>query len=184
MAPADAVLAQAASQAQILDQRITATPAATFKSRLETVQVSANVYELRERTSPPRMVTAQPAQPVDVKAARLEVSNGNGVTGMARRVGGILGENGFDTARLTNQKPFIVKVSQIQYQPGFIDEARRLQTTLPGKPAIVESSKLRQDIKLRLLLGRDMTSRLAQLESLRTVQLASNQTAMPGHLAK
>lgn len=161
----------------------TATPATAVKSRIETVQVSSNVYELRERASPAKLATAEVVpQPQPVSAStvpmRLEVSNGNGVTGFAKRIGSALKDYGFPTARLTNQKPFNVAISQIQYRSGFRDEAQRLQSTLPGKTELIQTDKLRQDIQARLLLGKDMVAKVAQLESpIQPIQMASSDAA-------
>ena len=91
----------------------------------------------------------------DVKTIGVEVANGNGVSRLAKRVGGYLQHQGYPAARLTNQKPYTVKVSQIQYRQGFDEAARQLQSSLPGNPEIVQSSDLRKDINLRLVVGKD-----------------------------
>lgn len=149
----------------------TVTPAAQAKSRLETIQVAENVYELREPIRPAQTATAvtnpqpadTPAKPANV---RLEISNGNGVTGLAKKVGGYLGQQGYPVTRLTNQKPFQVVVSQIQYRPGYRDQAQNLRSSLPDKPdlELVQSSKLRTDIHARLLLGKDLSQKVGQFE--------------------
>lgn len=176
-----AALAQDARQPDS-STKLAAIPPAQAKNRLETIQVAENVYELREQIKPVQMATAMAnAQPTDtpVKPAklRLEVSNGNGMTGFARKVSGYLGQQGYPASRLTNQKPFQVAVSQIQYRPGYRDQALSLKSSLPDKPdlELVQSSKLRADIQARLLLGKDLSQRAAQFESGdRTILVASN----------
>lgn len=160
-------------------QEIVQAPLSAVKNRIETVRVAPNIYEMRPREMPANLATAEVntgSAAIAPTSLRLEVSNGNGVTGFAKRMGTILADYGFDTARLTNQKPFTVPTSQIQYRPGFLDEAQRLQATLPGKTSLIQTDKLRQGIQARLLLGKDMVQQIAALESQHHVQLASTST--------
>jgi hypothetical protein len=46
---------------------------------------------------------------------RLEISNGNGVTGAAARLALSLQSQGVTTVRLSNMRPFVVSVSRIEY---------------------------------------------------------------------
>lgn len=136
------------------------------QSRLETVQLAPNLYEIRERTTPAQTAAVTAPAPVPAKQEnlaqlRLEVSNGNGVTGFARNVSQYLGKQGYRTARLTNQKPFQIQTSQIQYREGFRNEAQRLKSALPGNMELVQNNKLRADIQARLLLGKDTTREVA-----------------------
>lgn len=93
---------------------------------------------------------------------RLEISNGNGITGFARKMRSYLEEQGLSTARLTNQKPFRIEVSQIQYRQGYLEEALRVKSGLPSDLPVIQSTQLRHDIHARLLLGKDMTSRISE----------------------
>lgn len=86
----------------------------------------------------------------------LEVSNGNGTTGMARKVASFLLESGYAKARLTNWKPFTVQTTQIQYRYGHQADAEHLRSSLPRYTAVVQSNSLRDDINLRVVLGRDL----------------------------
>ncbi|MBZ0093769.1 MAG: tetratricopeptide repeat protein [Sulfuricella sp.] len=165
-------------------------PVPQVESRIQAVQVEPNVYELRERADvqvvsaarPQQQASVQPkerdrvaaqaAQPVSkvVKAApaarpyRIEVSNGNGVTGMARKVAGFLGGEGYSRARLTNQKPFQVTSSQVLYRSGYREQAQSLVSTLPGKPGIAQADNLRGDITIRVVLGKDVAGNVAYFE--------------------
>ncbi|MRW91080.1 hypothetical protein GJ699_13875 [Duganella sp. FT80W] len=47
---------------------------------------------------------------------RLEISNGNGITGAAARLARSLDVDGLKTVRLSNVKPFVVPNSRIEYQ--------------------------------------------------------------------
>jgi hypothetical protein len=86
----------------------------------------------------------------------LEVSNGNGTTGMARKVATYLRESGYAKARLTNQKPYTVQTTQIQYRYGHQADAEQLRASLPSPAAMVQNNNLRDDINLRVLLGKDL----------------------------
>lgn len=96
----------------------------------------------------------RPAVPV----VRLEVSNGNGVAGLARETSGQLQEIGYAKARLTNALSYRLPATEIQYRPGFELQARDLQASLREGIPLVASSQLRPDIQVRLLLGKDVKS--------------------------
>lgn len=161
----------------------TVTPTASIQTRLETVQVAPNIFELRERENPVKIATADITPPITSKVQRhLEVSNGNGITGFAKKMSGFLKGHGFQATRITNQRPFQIDVSQIQYRPGYKDAAQRLKSTLPGNLELVQSTELRQDIQTRLLLGKDMQQHMAQLESTeKTILVASNEVSRPSN---
>lgn len=130
-----------------------------------------------------KMATVAVVQPVPVVAAavpvaamesrptvippilmHLEVSNGNGTTGMARKVATYLRESGYAKARLTNQKPYTVRTTQIQYRSGHQADAEQLRASLPSPAAMVQSNNLRDDINLRVLLGRDLVQHTAYFD--------------------
>jgi len=168
-------------------------------SRMELVQLSSNVFELKQRvaaapapapaTAPasalaaakPALVAAPQSQQLlrvaaeptaqaatqapaqaalaavpkanKVQMARLEVSNGNGVTGMAKRFRSMLGQMGIPVDRLSNDKPYRQVATTIQYSPGFEKQAESLQKALQGKAQL--SSKQLQASDVRLVLGKD-----------------------------
>jgi len=157
-------------------------PVAITESRVETAQVAPDVYAPSERAEPVRVVATEVTTEVATKAAtegstamvhpapvaqtdflrlHLEVSNGNGVIGMARKVSNFLQESGYAKAHLTNRKPFAVQTTQIQYRSGYQAEAEQLRTSLPGYTGMVQSNSLRADINLRVVLGRDMMQHTA-----------------------
>ncbi|OIQ92641.1 hypothetical protein GALL_253790 [mine drainage metagenome] len=87
----------------------------------------------------------------------IEVSNGNGETGMAAHVAAELAGAGLPVRRLTNRKPYTHRVSRIVYRAGWRAAALRLRAALPGDVLVEPAhAPLRRDIDLRLLLGRDM----------------------------
>ena len=98
------------------------------------------------------------------KSYRIEVSNGNGIKGMARKVASFLHGEGYSKSRLTNQKPFHVASSQVQYRSGYREQAQSLVLTLPGQPGIVQADHLRGDISIRVVLGKDLAGKVAYFE--------------------
>jgi len=118
----------------------------------ELVQLAPSVYELR--LAP---------QSIALQRFRLELSNGNGVTGMAKRLGQQLVANGLPKARLTNQKPFRQRITQIQYRDGYADVAATLRSRMPNQPPMIKTAALRASTDVRVVLGRDLPRDVALL---------------------
>ncbi len=140
------------------------TTVAHVDSRMQLVQLAPNVFELRVRQYSdvkPMQTALAVDDPYNPKKSRVEVANGNGVAGMAGKVGQFLRNQGYPTARLTNQKPFQVRVTQIQYRDGHQAEAQLLQASLPEAPELVQRNDLRADVGVRLVLGKDIVTQLA-----------------------
>lgn len=88
---------------------------------------------------------------------KIEVSNGNGVRGMARIVGNYLRINGIPAYRLTNADHFNHPRTVIYYREGFQDQASRVKCLLPGISGashLVAAHLTREPI--RVLIGRDL----------------------------
>lgn len=88
---------------------------------------------------------------------RLEVSNGNGVAGMASRVGSLLREHDYPVFSLTNAESYDYRRSVIYYRPGLRSEARELASILPVGNIRLEQNS-RQGADLRLVIGEDFIS--------------------------
>jgi hypothetical protein len=132
------------------------------------VAVAPNIYELRAASRPVAVpvedVTPRVAQPTTqaptspratTRPFRLEVSNGNGKTGMAHRIAGNLKAAGLNPVRLTNQIPW-QRVSEIQFTEGYAAEAASLAGMLGQDVLTIRNDRLRSDIKVRLVLGKDV----------------------------
>lgn len=105
-----------------------------------------------------------PAAPVDAPSQpglRLEISNGNGVRGMAaawardRKIT----EVGWKSVRLTNTRPFAVPVTRLEYGADGEEVARLLAQRL-GLPA-PQAAAANTRADLRILLGRDQRPAVA-----------------------
>lgn len=147
-------------------------------SRLQLTQLQPNIFALSWRDAP---MAAHAALPAAVKPAtpatplpRLEVINGNGATGMAARMRGMLGGMGISVLRLGNQRPYGVQASSIVYRPGHAQAAAALALALGGMPQLqaAADSGIGAGADLRLLLGKDAAASLRAPD----VRLASNTT--------
>ena len=145
----------------------------TPASRLQLTQLQPNIFALSWRDAP---VAAHAALPVPAKPVaplpRLEVINGNGETGMAARMRGMLGGMGISVLRLGNQRPYAVQASSIIYRPGHAQAAAALALALGGMRQLqaADDSGIGTGADLRLLLGKDAAASLRAPD----VRLASN----------
>lgn len=87
---------------------------------------------------------------------RLEVSNGNGVTGMAKRVRKTLSVQGYPAIRITNLLPYRQQVTAVQYRVGFEPQARALGERFPQYARVVYQVRLDPRADVRIVLGRDL----------------------------
>ena len=112
-------------------------------------------------------------------ASRLEVSNGNGVSGMAARVGRWLATQGVATERLTNRQPYSQRHTVVQYRAGREDAAVQVARLLPvgAKAESQPTPGLRSDV--RVVLGHDWVQVAACLER-NTCRPATEEMAAAG----
>ncbi|MGB2819159.1 MAG: tetratricopeptide repeat protein [Burkholderiaceae bacterium] len=134
-------------------------------STVKVVELAPNVLALEwDETT----VVARPAIAADFGGTlrcSVEVSNGSGVTGMARKVGGLFAAVGVPRARLTNQKPYDQRFTEIQYREGCLAAAAALSAMLPGAPQVTSSDRLRPGTDVRIVLGRDLPPDVALIPS-------------------
>ena len=141
-----------------------------IESNTKLVQLEPHVSELQMQqykpASDPLLETLALASNSDnaLGKLRLEVSNGNGVTGLAGKVRQFLSNQGYVTSHITNQKPFQVRMTQIQYREGYQAEAQLLQASMPEMAELVQRNNMRSDIGIRVLLGRDIAKRTAYFD--------------------
>lgn len=134
-------------------------PAAAPEGGMRLVQHAPNMYELTIVQPQPSVAEAEaptlPRPALSISTSRLEIANGNGIPGMAKRFRQALAGRGIATARLTNAKPFGRAGTSIEFRPGFEQQARSLQAAIGGKVALEPADKLRPQTDLRLVLGKD-----------------------------
>jgi len=102
-------------------------------------------------------------QPLSLPPAvtRLEISNGNGVTGMARALARRIDAPSLRVTRLSNQPGFAVRHTRIEYDAAHVDAARRLAQRVGS--VYLQEVERRAPANLRLVLGRDLAHRGAML---------------------
>lgn len=170
-----AVVAASPAPAAILAPTAAVAPLAS--TRL--LSVASNVWELK--TAPPAavqpsatrpMIAAAPslampaiaapapaailvAAPRPANAQRVEVSNGNGVPGLARRVAQFIETQGYRAPRTNNLQPFNQRRTELQYRIGSRRQARELAALLTVTPRLVAVTSLERAANVRLVLGRD-----------------------------
>jgi Tfp pilus assembly protein PilF len=134
------------------------------------VLVNANVYELRapklpaHKQSVSSSTASRQSSGIAEMLFRLEVSNGNAIPGMARRVGEQLKRSGINVVRLTNQVPYRQTVTEIQYRVDYMNEADKVASSLQQQVILVQAKDLRRDIHVRLVLGKDVPDHVAHIK--------------------
>lgn len=86
--------------------------------------------------------------------AMLEIRNGNGVGGMARKLARTMNEGSTRVVRLSNHKGYGVKVSRVEYSIAFKGTAQRLAARV-GATRLVQVESV-DGADIRLVIGRDM----------------------------
>lgn len=126
-------------------------------SRVEIAQPAPGIYEVRiigAMQEAPSLKSKETHS--DALLDRVEISNGNGMNGMAKAMSRIVADGGLHVVRLTNQKHFQVRQSRIEYKNGHEDAARALATMLARPIRFVRRSGSLASVDIRLVLGRDM----------------------------
>lgn len=136
---------------------------------LQLVKLGPNQYHLKLTEAVQAVAVAVPASKAVVpvtnsRAWRLEVANGNGEPGLARRTGKALLSHGIAVKRLSNERPFGRMQTTIEFRPGFAQQARSLQAKLGGDAILTESEARPGGMELRLVLGRNAQRTLAMLD--------------------
>ena len=132
-------------------------------SQVQLVLLAPNISELRMRHEDvqPTQMFATSGRGGNLENFKIEVSNGNGSRGIAGKFANFLLSQGYSATRLTNQKSFQIRMTQIQYRYGHQAEAELLQSNFPEVTTLVQSDDLRMDISIRLVLGKDILPKLA-----------------------
>ncbi len=143
-----------------------AVPAPVHPGQLALVQVVPNIYELRRPAEPAAAPVVRVAQadapaatPAAPQRARVEVSNGDGTAGLARRVGTLLGQHGYSVARLSNLRPFGLRTTRIEYRAGHQAQADAMRQLIEGPVQMAQVQSGYADVKV--VLGKDTQRALA-----------------------
>ena len=118
------------------------------------------------------IVAAQNSVATEKNAFRLEISNGSGVPGLAKRLSRRLSRLGIAVFRITNQKPYRQIVTEIQYKDDFKLEAEKLKDTLRGHAVVAQIDTSRRQVDIRVVLGKDIKTHIAKIEKEEPTRLA------------
>jgi hypothetical protein len=110
------------------------------------------------------------------EVTKLEIRNGNGVTGMARSLARKMGDTSLRVVRLSNEKGFNVEHTRIEYQGGFREAATRLAERF-GNATITEVESC-NNADMRLVIGRDLVR--SKAEARRIIKAALVRAAKAG----
>ena len=123
----------------------------------------------------PLPVGIKPEEEVIEPPARVEIRNGNGITGMARSLSGAIADDSTRVVRLSNQKGFRIERTRVEYQPGFAEAAERLAERFGGQAVQAAQGG---NIDMRLVLGRDLAR--SKSEARRIIRAALARAARAG----
>ncbi|MBA4143285.1 MAG: tetratricopeptide repeat protein [Nitrosospira sp.] len=143
------------------------------------VQVNPNLFELKLNQADPVVAILAANPPVKPQSLvnpeskdGLEVSNGSGMTGIASHVSTFLQKRGYTKVRLTDRPPFQQARTEIHYRTGNHVLADRINQMMPKQVPLVESYNLRTDIRVRVLLGKDVDGEVGYFGKPAKMQIA------------
>lgn len=86
---------------------------------------------------------------------RVEISNGNGVNGMARALRTVMKSEGVNVTRVTNAIPFNKTRTVIICADEKKETAQAIARLLPGNPSVTIASTAYRNVEIRVVLGAD-----------------------------
>jgi tetratricopeptide (TPR) repeat protein len=128
--------------------------AALAEVRPEAAFAGANVHIGAALARPERLALPPAPAPDKDAAVALEISNGNGVKGMAAAVGRSVNRHALRVVRLSNQRGFGVARTRIEFEQGHAAAARTLAARF-HQAALVPVAKV-DGAGIRLVIGHDL----------------------------
>ena len=120
------------------------------------VTKTASVKPELEKTLTSKLI-AEKEKIVHLKDVSIEISNGNGVNRMAKKIGDYLKEKGLKVTRLTNANNFNHSGTRIFYRKEYDEAADQVAGQLPVVRSKEETEKFdRPNIKIKILIGKDL----------------------------
>lgn len=111
------------------------------------------------KTKSPKLQVAASGDISKPASCGVEISNGNGVTGMAKKGAAYLRKLGFSVKRITNAPQFTVQDTKIYYRDGCLALAESVAKVIPGSQEFERVNDLgRAGVGVRLTLGGDMVN--------------------------
>lgn len=130
-------------------------PVAMSKVQIEVeAETVGQITPLAPSSAPP-----PPTSPVHPASVAIEVSNGNGTTGMAVRSADFLRGHGFKVQNITNAMHFRFQESVIFYREEYLQVAKELAAIIPGVQNLEQVETMaKSSVGVRVLLGRDLAT--------------------------
>ncbi|MES2322089.1 MAG: tetratricopeptide repeat protein [Pseudomonadota bacterium] len=124
-------------------------------ARTEVSQSPGGLFVMRRvEAGAPAAAPATALAAAPARMASLEIRNGNGVRGMARKMARSMHDGEARVVRLSNEKGFKVRQTRVEYQPAFRDAAERLALRVGATRVVAAGAVGRAD--MRLVIGRDL----------------------------
>lgn len=158
---ANPVIASVAKRSQVEGDSIVQKVALVHSLSLGGAEQKTSTDPAAMQEAAPEVKAAPAASRAEARSSgalaklRIEVSNGNGVTGMARAVGTEMRQTGLNIARITNARPFNKPQTVIMYRPELKSAAMELAQAMPAKPKIVARDLAHRNVDVRVVLGAD-----------------------------
>jgi len=126
---------------------VTAAPATVITSTFKTPVDAADLQAIEEQV---KVVVLSVGN-------RIEVSNGNGRTGMAKALSNYLKSHSERVWKISNSRPFTQEKTTLYYLTGKQIEAEQLAIKVPASIMLKEAVSNTSDSDLRLVIGHDFT---------------------------
>lgn len=92
---------------------------------------------------------------VRLEGVSIEIVNGNGVEGAAARMRLWLRQQGIESGRLVNLRPYSSQSTQVQFRPGNVEQAHAVAGRLPIQAQVVPAPDGSTRADLRVVIGHD-----------------------------
>jgi Flp pilus assembly protein TadD len=123
----------------------------------KTAQIIDSDPENNRDDSQPADQTEEPQPNKIIVEVEITVSNGNGIDGMASRLGSYLSEKSFRVTRLKNAKCFNHEKTKIFYYNGYLQDVQRLLQEIPWHQDLNQLIELKQmGNQIKILIGKDV----------------------------
>lgn len=129
--------------------------------------------------APNSLAAEAPVRVAETPPPRVEIVNGNGVTGMAASLSGWLRAHGLaQNALLSNALPFNTVTTVMHYRTGYFSVAKELAERMPYRVAMAAGPGGALNADIRVVLGRDL--RTADKPVKRTPAVEAKSLLKPG----
>lgn len=100
------------------------------------------------------------------RPAIIELANGCGFPGLARRWAAQFRQTGLTRLRISNQRPFSHVRGHVYYRVGSLETAMAIQAILPGNAVLQVNNQLPRGVSARVILGSDQQQARPQARKL------------------